>query len=59
MPEHQIPPHRRPSGLMLNAAQREERKAKMLLDIVKLKRYHGLNDEELAQVMKIACELSK
>ncbi|SFN98452.1 hypothetical protein SAMN05421579_14028 [Xenorhabdus japonica] len=59
MLEHQIPLHKRPPGLMLSAALKEERKAKMLLDIVKLKRYHGLSNDELEQVMKMACELSK
>ncbi|QTL41003.1 hypothetical protein ACNFJN_09000 [Xenorhabdus budapestensis] len=59
MLEHQIPPHKRPPGLMLSAGLREERKAKMLLGIVKLKRYHGLNNEEWEQVMKMACELLK
>ncbi|BET96520.1 hypothetical protein [Xenorhabdus taiwanensis] len=59
MPEHQIPPGLRPIRPVPDIAPKEEAKAKMLLDIVKLKRYYGLNHEELEQVMKMACELSK
>ncbi|RAW93850.1 hypothetical protein CKY04_21725 [Photorhabdus sp. S8-52] len=59
MPEHQIPPHKLAPGLRIREAEVAERKAKMLLGIIKLKRYHGLSDEELEQVMKMACELSK
>ncbi|WP_338805157.1 hypothetical protein WDV76_09085 [Xenorhabdus griffiniae] len=59
MPEHQIRTRITAPGLIRDLASKEERKARMLLGIVKLKRYHGLNNEELEQVMKIACELSK
>ncbi|WP_166310233.1 hypothetical protein [Photorhabdus cinerea] len=58
MPEHQISPHLAPS-LRRHIAELAEKKAKMLVSIIKLKRYHGLSNEELEHVMKMACELSK
>ncbi|MBD2779897.1 hypothetical protein [Xenorhabdus szentirmaii] len=57
MLEHQIPPHLKP--IRPKTIETAERKVKMLLGIIKLKRYHELSHEELEQVMKMACELSK
>ncbi|CDL84857.1 hypothetical protein [Xenorhabdus szentirmaii] len=57
MLEHQIPPHLKP--IRPKTVSAEERKAKILLGIIKLKRYHELSHEALEQVMKMACELSK
>ncbi|MCC8421460.1 hypothetical protein [Photorhabdus thracensis] len=45
MPEHQISPHLAPS-LRRHIAELAEKKAKMLVSIIKLKRYHGLSNEE-------------